>query len=281
VPPPGSEVHLISIGDEPPRALPGPSIQWFDLAFSPDGRFAAAASADWELTSRKIVIWDVDSGEQVTVLAEGELATQTPHPQFVGNSGLMALHRTGLRRWNLATGDSELLYEGSFNTYAATADGRRVLLLEAPTPDDPGRAVFLDLDTGVTTPLATHGDRVWKVALDASGEIAVTGDFDGIVRVGPVTGEEPHLLLGHENSILALDIDPLGRWIASGGEDLTARLWPMPDLSKPPLHALPHEELVAKLKSLTNVRVVRDEETGTGWKLTHDPFPGWETVPEW
>ena len=41
------------------------------------------------------------------------------------------------------------------------------------------------------------------------------------------------------------------------------------------------EELIAKLKTLTNLRVVRDEESSTGWKLTHDPFPGWETVPEW
>ena len=55
----------------------------------------------------------------------------------------------------------------------------------------------------------------------------------------------------------------------------------MPDLSKPPLHTLPREELIAKLKTLTNLRVVRDSESATGWKLTHDPFPGWETVPTW
>ena len=78
-----------------------------------------------------------------------------------------------------------------------------------------------------------------------------------------------------------VDIDPLGRWIASGGEDTTVRIWPMPDLSKPPLHTLPHDELLAKLKTLTNLRVVRDEADPTGWTLTHDPFPGWETVPTW
>ena len=37
----------------------------------------------------------------------------------------------------------------------------------------------------------------------------------------------------------------------------------------------------AKLKTLTNIRVVRDPESTTGWTLTHDPFPGWETVPTW
>mgnify|MGYP001827480420 FL=1 len=55
----------------------------------------------------------------------------------------------------------------------------------------------------------------------------------------------------------------------------------MPDLSKPQLHTLPREELISKLKTLTNLRVVRDPDSATGWKLTHDPFPGWETVPTW
>jgi len=55
----------------------------------------------------------------------------------------------------------------------------------------------------------------------------------------------------------------------------------MPDLTKPPLHTLPREELIAKLKTLTNLRVVRDAESSTGWKVEVGPFPGWETVPTW
>ena len=55
----------------------------------------------------------------------------------------------------------------------------------------------------------------------------------------------------------------------------------MPDLSNPSLLTLPREELIAKLKTLTNLRVVRDEESATGWKLTVGPFPGWEMVPSW
>ena len=55
----------------------------------------------------------------------------------------------------------------------------------------------------------------------------------------------------------------------------------MPDLSKPPLHTLPRNELIAKLKALTNLRVVRDDLSPTGWKLEVGPFPGWKTVPTW
>ena len=58
------------------------------------------------------------------------------------------------------------------------------------------------------------------------------------------------------------------RWVVTSGfGDGTFRLWPMPDLSKPPLHTLPHDELIAKLKTLTNLRAVRDEESATGWKV--------------
>ena len=55
----------------------------------------------------------------------------------------------------------------------------------------------------------------------------------------------------------------------------------MPDLSRPPLHTLPDDELIAKLKTFTNLRFVRDEDSATGWKLEVGPFPGWETVPTW
>ena len=119
------------------------------------------------------------------------------------------------------------------------------------------------------------------IATDAAGTVVVTGDKEGVLRVGSAGGEEPHLLLGHKGRIWSVDTDPLGQWIATGGDDGTVRIWPMPDLSKPPLHTLPHDELLAKLKTLTNLRMVRDEQSASGWTLTHDPFPGWETVPSW
>ncbi len=48
-----------------------------------------------------------------------------------------------------------------------------------------------------------------------------------------------------------------------------------------PFNALPADEFVARLRSLTNYRVVRDEESFTGYELDLGPFPGWEELPTW
>jgi hypothetical protein len=55
----------------------------------------------------------------------------------------------------------------------------------------------------------------------------------------------------------------------------------MPDLSRPPLHTLLPDELIAKLKSLTNLRAVRDPKAPNGWTIELGPFPGWKEVPTW
>ncbi len=76
-------------------------------------------------------------------------------------------------------------------------------------------------------------------------------------------------------------VSPDGRWIAAGYVDGTIKLWPMPDLTKPPIHELPYRELLAKLKSLTNLRVAPDPDDPDEYVVRAGPFPGWETVTSW
>jgi WD40 repeat protein len=195
----------------------------------------------------------------------------------------MSAGSSGLWISNPATGTSDRLIEGTYGQFAVSEDGRRIALIELPKLrwSESGRVALLDLDSGTRAYLESHGDQVHSVALDPTGTMIVTGDREGIVRVGPASGGEPQLLLGHEHSVWSVDIDPGGGWIASGGQDRTVRIWPMPDLSKPPLHTLPRDELIAKLRTLTNLRVARDAQSNTGWSLSLDPFPGWETTPTW
>jgi WD40 repeat protein len=141
-------------------------------------------------------------------------------------------------------------------------------------------AVLVDTNAGTSRVLDAYGDCLSGLALDSSGTIAATGDEGGVIRVGH-PDEAPHLLLGHKGQVTNLAFSPDGKWLASAGEDNTLRLWPMPDLDTPPLNTLLHDELIAKLKSLTNLRAVRSLDDPTGWTIELGPFPGWKEVPEW
>jgi hypothetical protein len=55
----------------------------------------------------------------------------------------------------------------------------------------------------------------------------------------------------------------------------------MPDLSATPLNALPHPELLARLRALTNLRVVNDPDDPEASVVRAGPFPGWRTTPGW
>jgi len=254
------------------------------VTFSPDGRFVAAMTEGYNSKAQAIRVWEAATREEVTVLRlDGEQFRGGS--RFASDGRLLTGTTKGVVAWDVATGEHDVLVEGTIQAFSASENGRLIVVTEAGETggmqDPAGSPTVFDLDTGGVTALAAHGLHVWALALDREGAVVVTGDSNGVIRVGPVTGEEPHLLLGHDSQVFALAIDPLGRWIASVGQDKTLRLWPMPDLSKPPLHTAPHDELIAKLKTLTNLRVVRDEDSPTGWKLTHDPFPGWETVSTW
>jgi WD40 repeat protein len=165
---------------------------------------------------------------------------------------------------------------------ATSADGR--VLLASGATRDVGNAqsrpvVLVDLARQTERKVPFHGTQVTMVALDPSGRTLVTGDARGAVRVGADAGE-PHILLGHGGSVSALAVSPDGLWVASAsGNEI--RLWPMPDVSKPPLHTLPRDELMAKLGAFTNLEVAPEAGSPTGYALRVGPFPGWRDMPSW
>jgi len=297
-------IFVVSLGGGTPRQLEGfPKGQMvFATAFSPSGRLVAAGTGFGTGERKVLRVWDLETGEVRVFDLEGprtgpegiaeSRAVETGWEDcvftvlFEDESTLLTAGAGGVRRWNLETGTSEVVIQTAPDEVLSVtmSDDRTTLLTRAarlnPYGQFEGVAVH-HLTAGKSRALDLFGDHVRSFTTDPTGEVLVTGDIEGIVRVGRIDTGEPHLLLGHEQQVYGVAISPDLEWIVSAGQDETLRLWPMPDLTKPPLHTLPHDELIAKLKTLTNLRVVRDEDSPSGWKLTVGPFPGWETVPTW
>jgi WD40 repeat protein len=285
-------------------------------AVSPTGRYVATAFC-YGKGSKTLRVYDVETG----ALRLFDLPEPPPPPgsapraptgyeggvtslAFLDDETLYTAGHGGIRRWNLATGAHELIRSvgpDQATTMAMSSDRREILFwnirLAAQTPQPSSGPVSpeqismvtlsgaisseaIDLPTGAIRSLEGFGDSVVPFGTTQGPAVAMLGS-DGSVRVGLRSGGESHWLLGHAGTVERAAISPDLRWVASTGQDNTLRLWPMPDLSKPPLHTLPHGELLAKLKSLTNLQAVRDPKSATGWTVELGPFPGWKNIPTW
>jgi WD40 repeat protein len=290
-------VNVVPIGGGPVRNLLGST--WGAhtavtgaVAFDTTGRYAAWATGFAAEPADKVLrVWDLESGKQWVWPLCRSCDKAKPYDRgvttlrFAPDGSLFSSAFGGVQRWRVETGESQLVLDAPVAFLDATPGGRHLLICTGDTSDVVGgeirhvQARLMDVRDGTSQPITGRGD-FQNAALDATGRILVTGHSDGSVRVAPVTGGEPHLLLGHAGPIAAVAVSPDGRWIASSsGTEI--RLWPMPDVSRPPLQTLPYDVLMRKLQALTNLRVVDDPSSPSGYKLEVGPFPGWKDVPTW
>ena len=280
-------VFLVPLDGSGPRQMPGLTRGDGTLGpavFSPDGRLVVSAGYLPSL----LRIWNLESGD-VRVFrtqvpgdqcgTEGKWRDSVVGLAFLADGRLLTIMMRGaIHVWDLGDGTKEEIRPCAPRNLEdpnvlIDKDRRRFVFREE------GAFTFFDLEKGSARKVTSHGNRVTAATLDPTGTIVVSGSNDGVVRVGPVTGEEPHLLYGHTLDVSSVAVSPDGKWIASASQDGTIRLWPMPEGA--PLHTLPYEEVLTRLRGLTNLRVVPDEGSGTGYGVTVGPFPGWAKVPEW
>ena len=281
-------VQVIPVDGGEPRELEGfpKKTRRFAVAFSPDGRRVAAAPM-WGLASEKrIRVWDLES-RAVQVLEPVPRANDVREGgfyqmSFVGEDRILAsVNGNGLILFDLRDGKGKVLSSVFNNELALGRSGRVGVGLASDGKSPSAEILRFRLDGSAPVPLPYRAEGEWALALDPSETIVASTGPDDAVRIGPISGGDPHLFFGHKGGVNALAFSPDGKWLASAGNDGTVRLWPVPDMKQVPPHKRSHEEFLATLRSFTNVRAVPDAKSPNGWKLEPGPFPGWQTFPHW
>jgi len=262
-------------------------------AFSEDGRLLAAGLLGGPAKEKVVRMWDLVSGE---IRAFGpmpgagdELTGGIGSVQFVGRDRLYAsIVGTGIASIDLVSGTNRLVVPTqSIGTMVVSRDGRFGIgtpaLQEGLAERGNSPVLRFSLDDGSIEPLLSYGNRVTAVALDPTSSLIATGSSDGTIRIGSASGAEPHLLVGQEGegAIYSLSFSPDGRWIAASGESFSIHVWPVPDVSKPLLHRRSHDDLLALLRTHTNLVALPDATSSTGYRLDAGTFHGWTKLPQW
>ena len=214
------------------------------LAFHPDGTQLASCSDD-----RTIRIWDVRNGRNVRVF-HGH--TQGVNGVAFSPEGhlIASVSKDGtLRLWD-ATSDQAVISLGDrtrgYFSVAVSPDGKRVVASSGQRVHDTvertslyrGEISVFDTESGEQLFAIENARRIHGSAVDSG--VAFSPDNARIVAacnreadepVYPVkvwdaaTGKELLSLEGHTQPVLCVAFSPDGKWLASGAEDNTLRIW--------------------------------------------------------
>ena len=246
------------------RTLTGHAKTVWDVAFSPDGRLLATASADETMR-----LWALATGECLRTLTGHALGVLSVAFSPDGRLLATASADETVRLWDPATGDclrtlnvaAAWVYDVAFSpdgrllATAATGYGRTARLWDLATGDclrtltghdvpaigvafsPDGRLLAtasLDKTAGVSDPatgdclrtLTGHNGWVWGVAFSPDGRLLATASDDATARVwDPATGDCLRILAGHDGWVWGVAFSPDGGLLATAGDDATARLW--------------------------------------------------------
>jgi WD40 repeat protein len=201
------------------------------LAFSPDGKTFASASADG-----RVKLWDAATGKEARTLTGHTRWVTTvafsPDGLFLASGGALDNDNT-VRLWDVATWKEVrvLRHRGAVRDLAFSPDGKTLLVGGEGEQDDLsgaffGELVVWELTTGKWL-LAPEGFSgiVRSVVFSPDGKTVVAGNVPQISMWDAATGRLRGKLTGHRAGVESLAFSADGKLLVSGSLDDTVGLW--------------------------------------------------------
>lgn len=234
--------------------LEGHRAEVLDVAFSPDSKFLATASADhtakiWDSSTGSLLrslpmnaevhrlafspdskllatasedgtlaIWELQTGEQLKLLKSGKLTALcfSPDSRLLAGSGehTLKLWRSDWSEFNLYT-SSSLLTFADFSP-----DSKLILVAEADL------VRILEVSNGrEVAALSGHEGTIQTARFSPDGRRIVTAASDSSVRLWQTTGQQQIILKGHSSIVNSAAFSPDGQLVASCATDRSVRFW--------------------------------------------------------